>query len=182
MRYMKAGLIALLVTACGKDATAPVLPVEGMTFGYAGALSGTFSANGAYDSTGTKAWAIAGRLVGAPYLVLAAVLPRNETSHDAIGIIVPRNTVGTATISTICPPEGCADFLAVFGRHNTVNNEFLQGCHIVSGTVTIATITDTRVTGSFTGSGTCFSNATGDTAFTVSNGAFDLPIAPAPTT
>jgi hypothetical protein len=175
MRYLKTFLVVLGVGACG-DATAPA-PLDGLAFSYAGGLTGTFSAGGEFDSTGTRPWAGAWRVDGAPFIVIAGVSPRSGTTHDVVALILPRTTPGTSTIANVCPPDGCADFFATFGRENAGGgNGFLHGCHIVSGSVTIATITDTRVTGSFTGTGACFSNTDAESSFSVTGGAFDLPL------
>jgi hypothetical protein len=173
MRYMRAVLIALAVVGCANDVTSPAPSVEGLAFNYSGGMSGTFSANGEPDTTGTRAWAGAWEIEGTPLLILSALLPRTATTHDVVGILVPRTTPGTSTIATICPPEGCADLFVTFGRQNG-GNDYLQGCHIVSGTVTIATISEARVTGSFTGTGVCFNNAGGESTFNVTSGAFDV--------
>jgi hypothetical protein len=163
------------LVACS-EATAPA-PLEGLAFSYAGGLAGTFSAGGEFDSTGTKPWAGAWRLEGTPFLVIAAVSPRSGSTHDVVGLILPRTTPGTSTISTVCPTDGCADLFATFGRENAGGGDgFLQGCHLVSGSVTIASITETRVTGSFTGTGACFSNSDGESSFSVTGGVFDLPL------
>jgi hypothetical protein len=179
--FVRAGAIAWVVglVACSPDATAPAPDpfVEGLAFNYAGGLSGTFEASGEPEGDAIKEWAGAWQIEGTPLLIVAAILPRSASTHDAVAILIPRVTPGTATISNICPPEGCADLLATFGRPNEAPGDFLQGCHLVTGTVTIASIDAARVTGSFTGTGTCFST-TGDelTTFSVTNGKFDLPM------
>jgi hypothetical protein len=166
--------VILTAVACSSDATAP-LPVEGMAFSYSGAVSGTFAASGQPDTTGTRPWAMAHRVPGASLMFLAAVRPRSATTHDVVAIIVPRVTPGMAKIENVCPPEGCADLLATFGRQNG-GSDFLQGCHITSGTVTIMTITDQRVTGTFQGTGSCFNNEDGESTFEVTAGSFDLSL------
>lgn len=176
MRFITTGLIALSVAACAESVTAPQPFDGGLAFSYTGAIAGTFNAKGAVDSTNKTPWAGAGRIEGTPMMVLAAAVPRSQTTHDIVAVVVPRNTPGTSTIATICPPEGCADLYATFGRANGDGNDYLTGCYIVSGSVTIATITATRVTGSFSGTGQCISKQGAETTFQVLGGEFDLPI------
>jgi hypothetical protein len=53
---------------------------------------------------------------------------------------------------------------------------FSSLCRLTAGTVTVTSLSTTRAVGTLSGSGTCTAQSGATSAFTVTNGAFDLGI------
>ncbi len=62
-----------------------------------------------------------------------------------------------------------------FGLSENDDN-FSQICVMHAGTIAIASISDNRVTGSFSADGTCTNAAGTPTDFTVTNGSLNVPL------
>jgi hypothetical protein len=172
---------AIALFAGCKDSSGPSGSAGSMDFAFTGAVNGNFTASGALPSSAgsqtTSQWA-AGEVVQVDAtLYLAASSPRTSTSRDFVGVIIPRTTAGSVTIDFPGCTTDCADVVVLLGENNSGAGSPLQTCYLSTGTITIAEITASRVDGTFSGSGECFAAGTGtSTAFTISNGTFDVPL------
>ena len=146
-----------------------------MSFTYAGALSGNFSADGRMPLTPTEqrtmSWA-AGQLDNQTVFVDAA-MPRNATTYDIVFLGITRTTPGSETID-----GSTAGISLLLGAQVNGPGQPMQTCLLSAGTITIAEISASRVRGTFSGTGECTDPVQAITSFTVTNGSFDAPLLP----
>ena len=182
--FLVAGAIAL--AGCSDDPTSPNTGVSGsLSFSYtgAGATSATsFSASGAAPSdvngnAGTNSWAVGGVSAADVQTVIVASVPKTSTTWDQTVIGIDRTTVGTSAIGSSCTDENsCTGVFVTFGT-NQAGTAFTYFCSLTSGSVTISAISSTNVTGTFSGTGTCFTSSSGTpTSFAITNGTFNVGI------
>ena len=171
-----------VLSGCGGKATGLVDLAGSFSLTYSGGgLSGSWSANAAMPSSSgdqaTIAWAASD--LGTGTVFTTSMQPRTATTHDLAILTTRRRTVGTETLSAGCS-SNCSRLYVMFGSPNPGSSEmFLQECTMTVGTITISAISSNRVTGTFSGTGTCTNFfGGGSTAFTVTNGSFDTAILP----
>ena len=171
-RFLVIASLAAL-TGCSESKIAPVNPAGQMSFVYAGALTGSFSADGAMPVTTTDQrtmpWAAGQRDASAVFV--DAAMPRSATTYDIVFLQINRTTPGSESIDI-----GAADVVILLGALVSGTGQPLQTCALDAGTVAITAITSVRATGTFSGTGTCLPSAGGSAAFTVTNGAFDVAL------
>jgi hypothetical protein len=168
---------SLVLLAC-KGATAPLDPVGTMMFSFSGGMTGDWSADGAKSETPivrqTNAWASSRNGTGTVFT--ESMMPRTATSHDFAQLTIRRRSAGTETLVAGCV-DNCSRLYIMFGAPNAGSTDmFLKECTMTVGTITISAITSNRVTGTFSGTGTCASFGGASTSWTVTNGAFDTAI------
>lgn len=175
--------VGLALMACKSDSTtAPIVVASGsLSFSYTGAGgAATYSASGSApasrtSSYGTAPWA-AGTSDAATQIIDAiAVVPKTSTTWDFAVVSIGRLTVGSSTINSSCTATQCTGVTIAFGTtQNSTSFQFV--CSLASGTVAITSVSSTRVVGTFSGSGTCVTLTGASSAFTVTNGSFDVPL------
>jgi hypothetical protein len=173
--FLLAGALAL-VASCGDSGTGSNNLSGSVSFTYSGAISGSFSASGALPvvtSQETQQWAVGARDDSQGEVIVEALKPRTSTSHDVVILFITRTTVGSSLVD--CGQNVCADLFFDFDVNNS-SEDVQQSCFLASGTLNIATITSSRVTGTFSGTGSCFALGGGAASFTVSSGAFDVAL------
>ena len=174
--------VFLSLLAC--DSTEPNVSGS-VSFTYTGAGGGTFSAAGnapsfAAPSTSTS-WAVGYTEAGETYVV--ASRPRTGGLIDMAILRVQRNTTGSEPIDPACDVEGgtaCSGlmFSLNFNGNGDTGDFF---CFLSSGTVVVTEISESRIKGTFSGSGSCTAGSGGTpAAFTVSGGTFDVARVAAP--
>jgi len=166
-----------LLSGC-KSATAPLDPVGEMMFTHAGGMSGDFAANGEKGATAilrqTNPWAES--RLGTNTVFTESMMVRTATSHDFAQLTIRRQTVGTETLTAGCT-GACSRLYVMFGAPNAGSSDmFLSECTMTVGTITISSITSNRVTGTFSGTGSCASFGGAPTSWTVTNGTFDTAV------
>jgi hypothetical protein len=173
-----------LIPGCGRDDPAGPEIREGVVrFGYTGDRGGAYEAQGEFrlvDGTTLQqgSWAVAARDTLRELTVLAFNSPAGQRGDL---LILPLGRVTqTGTISLDCTGAGCPRGGVIFGalalgpRSST---ETLYG--ITQGSVTIDTLTETRIAGSFNGRAFRLDTAlVRDTTriLTVRDGRFGVPI------
>jgi hypothetical protein len=175
-------LSAIALAGCG-DSTEPDASTLSFTYTGAGSASATnFSVSGIIppnlsqmNSLGTTAWAAGGVEPTFNYSSIFGVSPVNSTTWDITGIGVTRKTVGTSPIDPNCDSEAtdCTGVFLFLG-FETDGDNFEWICGLTSGSVTITSISDTRMAGTFSGSGVCTDVNFVDTPFAITNGKFDV--------
>jgi len=179
MEFRQAVLISavsLFAGACGDNG--PSSLSGSLAFGYSGGVTGNFSASGAIPLTGleTATWAAGERDAANQVLDVVASAPRNSTSHDLVGVSIARLTVGSSTITT-CNSNVCTGMTLIVSASNTTSG-YDTACYLTTGTVTISSISSTRATGTFSGTGECQAlSGGGPSSFTVTGGTFDVALA-----
>jgi hypothetical protein len=114
---------------------------------------------------------------------VAASNPRSGGLVDLVILRLERTTTGSATIDPSCNIDGstpCSGmtFSINFNGNGDTADFF---CALSSGTIVLTEINDDRASGSFSGSGQCFPGGGGaPSAFTVANGAFNVPLIDVP--
>jgi hypothetical protein len=162
---------ALLVTVAGCSDSTGLGALSGdLSFSHSGATSGTFNASGSVLVTdpNTATWAAAARDNSAQSIAIAAHIARPSNTSDEIAIDFPQLTPGTVTVAN------GAGVGITFGRPQTGNPAW--SCALASGSVTVTSVSSTRISGTFSGSGGCVSASGSPAAFTVTNGSFDAPL------
>jgi len=156
----------------------------GLSFTSTGTIAGnSFSASGTMPSTQaerqTSSWAAAQASAFGEFSI-AGVSPRTTSTHDRAGLFVRRQTIGSETITSSCS-FNCNGFSVRNTLSNGSTNLYFQICHLTSGTITITEVSDTRVKGTFSGTGQCTTDgaspnttAPPQTVFTVTSGTFDV--------
>jgi hypothetical protein len=175
-------LSAIALAACG-DSNSPDASTLSFTYTGAGAASATnFSVSGVIpanlsgmNSLGTSPWAAGGVEPTFNYSTIFGVSPINSTTWDVAGIGVTRKTVGTSPIDPDCDAEAtdCTGVFLFLGFQPN-GDDFDLICGLTSGSVTIASISDTRIAGTFSGTGVCTDVNFVDTPFAITNGQFDV--------
>ena len=175
MRVLFAASLAILAS-CG-DSSGPGNNSGTVGFSYSGATAGSFNASGRLPLNGqteTVQWAAGFRSDVDVAIGVIATSPRNSTSHDFFILQIPRLTTGSATIDPSCTADNCAVVLVDINANNSTSEaEF--SCGLTAGTLTLTSVTSSRAEGTFSGTGECVSLA-GTTAFTVTNGTFDVAL------
>ena len=168
-----------LLAACDSDKTTGVGVTGSFHFDFAGGISGSYTADGTFPTSSTQQatqeWA-AGEVSSADGGTwIAAAVPVNSTTHNYAFIFAPRMTAGSSTIVSSCTGSACADMGFLFNANNTTFTP-AQTCFLTSGTITFTTLSSSRAIGTFSGSGNCVASGGATTAFTVTNGTFDVPL------
>jgi hypothetical protein len=112
------------------------------------------------------------------HTIVVGGIPTSPARWDQILLNLDRASVGTATIPTVCRGI-CSDPLiqVEFNASHALNPDVpAYICIISSGTLTITSISDRRVAGTFSGTGLCTNPGNGQSPFTVTNGVFDVGI------
>ena len=185
MRF-KVALLACSVAllGCSDDPVSPTGVSGSLSFSYTGAgatASTTFNANGAIptnigNSFGTGSWAAGSVSQTSNYVVIGGSIAKTSTTWDLTSIGIARKTVGTSTIDSSCDEEEeCTGVFVSFNQGQS-DNAFTHYCWLTSGSVTISAISSTNITGTFSGSGFCYSHTGAETAFTVTNGSFNVGV------
>jgi hypothetical protein len=179
-----AALAALV--GCSPDAVSPSAAnslIGTLAFSYSGGIAGTFSASGVASNPIAAAgpWATGLRDSANVTIDVVASLPRSVTTRDIVIMSIPRLTTGSSTVDVNCVGTACASFIVDFGSANTGEGTFVQLCVLTTGTLALTTVSSSRATGTFSGTGDCFSPTIVTTAFTVTGGTFDVAILPGST-
>jgi hypothetical protein len=165
---MVAGALLAVVAGCS-DGTGPGRFGGTLSFNHSGATSGTFSASGSLleGDPQTTNWVAGVRDEVAEAIAIAARVARPGEVDDIV-IDFPQVGPGTVTIAN------GAGIIVAFGQ--TESGDVEWSCTLTSGSVTVASVTNERARGTFSGSGSCVSETGASAAFTVTNGTFDAPL------
>jgi len=176
-----------LVAACGgdKDPTGITGGISGtVSFNYTGGGNGSFNATGSILATAsentahTTTWAAGFRDNTADFTSIGGNLAMSGGVANTVTISANRETTGSFTISADCD-ESSANACGLVGfvvGHNQDITVFSFICALETGTVTIASLSTTRATGSFSGTGECINSQFQSSAFAITNGSFDVPL------
>lgn len=188
MKRSITALLALAVTvSCSDSPSGPNGAASGsLSFGYNGGTlvsAGSFAASGGLPASqtaqNTTDWAAGVRddQSNNNISVIGSV-PRAGSRVDLAMLMFDRSTAGTSTISVNCDTETCPAVVFWYNLSESQNATGEVLCGLETGTMTLATVTTTRATGSFSGTGSCISldDFTTETTFTVTNGSFDVPL------
>jgi len=169
-----------LLASCGDKATGVVDLSGFLMFAYSGGMTGNYSAQGILPTVtadiNTTDWAASD--LGTGTVFASAIMKRDATSHDYAQLTIRRTTAGTETLTAACAST-CSRLYVMFGAPNSSSGAlFLKECTMTVGTITITAISSKRVSGTFSGTGTCTAFGGAPTAWTVTNGTFDTAIVP----
>ena len=173
-------VLALALTAACGDSPTDVTPEVGsgsLSFTYSSTnspLSGTFSAEGALPSNPQSGVWAAGAVEGNDAAVMGY---RNAGGAESTAILdLPDVTLGTVQVSEDCEGDGCAN-LAFLLEASVGGDAREYLCAMEAGSITVATLTDSRIKGTFSGTGHCFTlDEPNDPVIEFTNGTFDTPL------
>ena len=189
VKHRKLGILAALafVASCGDNTTEPTVNASGsVTFGYTGSPlvnAGSYSANGSLPTSqtaqATQQWAAGFRdSQDNNNIGVVASVPRATSRYDMAMLVFDRSTAGSSTINVNCSAASCAAMILFYNlsESSTATGEVM--CGIETGTMTLATVSATRASGTFSGTGSCISmdDFTTESTFSVTNGSFDVPL------
>jgi hypothetical protein len=169
------------LAACG-DSSGPSGQSGSLSFTYSGSLSGSYSASGAIPTNqaqfNTSTWSAGFEDQPNQALVVESVATRAGGRYDLVVLQIDRLVAGSSTVDPNCDPDisdACTGFIVFFGISNTTGEaQFL--CGLETGQLTLTSISDTRAQGTVSGSGFCIDENFVESAFTVSNGSFDVAL------
>lgn len=174
-------VLALAFTAaCDDSPTGSDYPSGSLSFSYASeasGLTGTFTASGAISpGAENETWAAAVRESGDA--AVAANLMSGSVESTAL-VSLPNVHTGATPITeecdTMCPSVSFVITKAVGNATRTYM------CDMVTGTINVGTLTNTRIKGTFSGNGVCFSlEDENEPAISINNGTFDTPVVSSP--
>lgn len=184
MKYRVAFALLVLAASCSDSPSTPIVGFNGaLSFTYTGGGGGTHTADGDFTAITssnlyTTDWAYGVRSEVDVVLGIVSNQPRTATSHDMTILAVNRLTTGSSSISADCDPDvdaGCTGVVFFRGQSNTFTT-YEHYCILTTGTVNIASISNSRATGTFSGSGFCFDVDSNDEPFVVTNGTFNVAL------
>ena len=174
MRPSRWWMLALFTIAAGcKDPESPGSGTQpgSMFFNFSrGDIDGTFAVVDGAPSTEwppTSDWAGADAHPVEHAFSIHAAMVLTSSVYDEVDIYVDRDNSGSATIGG----TGGASLeftITEFGGVDT--------CILTTGTITLASVTGTRVTGTLSGTGTCTHESGETRAFSITDGTFDVAI------
>lgn len=189
VKHRSLAVLAALAFAasCSDGPNEPTVNASGsVTFAYNGGTlvnAGSYSASGGLPASetaqATQQWAAGFRdTQNSNNIGVVASVPRTGNRFDMAMLVFDRSTAGSSTIDPNCSADNCAAliFMYNFSQSETATGEVM--CGLETGTLTLATVSATRATGSFSGSGSCisFDDFNTESTFTVTNGSFDVPL------
>ncbi len=189
MSHKRIAIIAALalLSACGSDGVTNTIndAISGsLSFNYTGGGGGSYSATGAITSAAlattpyATTWAAGFKDSTDNSTTIAANIARTATTSDLAVISVKGQAIGTFSIDVNCVATNastCNDVLLVTGQ-SASGQTFSNFCSLTAGSITISTLTSTKATGTFSGSGTCGSAVGASTPWVVTNGSFSVPL------
>jgi hypothetical protein len=168
----------LSLAGCGDDATSPRQDdhVGRAAFTYASPnspVNGSFAAEGARPAdvlTGT--WAAASTDDADAYVV---ALRQTGEQWEQLIVYIPGASLGTSAIVPDCD-NSCA-FVALTVRKSMGGVSYQYLCEVMQGTVSVTSLTDSRIKGTFSGTGICESQDNpNQPSVTITGGTFDAPL------
>lgn len=174
--------LALAVASCSDSSTEPTGLTGSLSFTYGSTLAtGTsYSASGALPTSetnqATQEWAAGFRDDQENQIGVVASRPRTGGQFDLALLSIERVTPGTSTINVNTCDVDCTDLVVIFNTNQSGTSSQEVYCFLETGSVTVASVSSSRISGTFSGSGTCGTVQGTEAAFTVSNGSFNAPI------
>ena len=179
--------VAAFVAGCGDGGTDPQLSASGsVSFSYNGgslAPAGSYSASGGMPLSEaeqtTRAWAAGVRdTENQNNIGVVASVPKANNRFDLVVLAFDRSTAGNSTIDLEnCTEVDCAAMVAFYNVSESQNATGEVLCGLETGTMTLTSVSSTRATGTFSGTGSCSSfDSELTTVYTVTNGTFDVPL------
>lgn len=172
--------LALLVTGCDKDSTGGtggIVTSGKVSFSYSGDLSGAFSAEGAVPMQNqTEAtWAMALRDTEFDELAVWANRTRAGGKFDQVIVTVPNSGTGQFVVGELGENDAFVQLHIGITGTNVPTAEAM--CDVIDGVVTVASVSDDRVRGSFSGTASCVDGELNEIGeIQIASGQFDTPV------
>ncbi|CAN5489483.1 hypothetical protein BH09GEM1_BH09GEM1_10850 [soil metagenome] len=178
-----------LLAACGSGSVTNSIDVAtsgSLSFNFTGGGGGTYNATGGISSATlastpyTTTWAAGYKDTNDNSTNIAANVPRTSTTSDFAAITFKGQAAATVSIANSCTATttvACNSVSLLIGQSSS-GAVFTSFCTLTSGTITIASISSTNVSGSFSGAGTCVTSTGSSTTWIVTNGSFSVPLLP----
>jgi hypothetical protein len=185
--YKRIAVIAALalLSACSDSVTDVNGALSGsLSFNYTGGGGGSYSATGAITSAALAStpfattWALGFKDATDNSTNVAANIPKPGTTSDLATITVKGQATGTFSIDVNCLVTGtstCNDVTLITGQ-DASGQTFSNLCSLTAGSITVSALSSTSATGTFSGSGLCFTSAGAPSTWVVTNGSFNVPL------
>ncbi len=171
--------LAVVLAACDS----PSGPGEGesrLTLSYTGGVAGTFEAVGDPDRATVPAaqtFAIGHRYPAEGWFEVIAYSQRGGNRYDVASVTVPLTEAGTAAISRPCLGEHCAEVGIGIELTRTNGSIAVHTCQLHEGAIRITAMTETRASGTVSGTGFCNPGGGGDQVpFQIPSGTFEVDV------
>lgn len=179
---LAAAALLLTLAACDGDPSGPGDSQSTVSITYAGTgISGRYAATGEPSAALPplrQDYAQGRRYASKGGIEVHSNATRSATMTDFSTIDIPRLTVGTSTIDPNCDDDWCASVSLAVEVGTTGVSQARQSCFLRQGSVTVTAVSDTRVRGTFSGTGHCLSASGTDDIedFTITSGSFDVAL------
>jgi hypothetical protein len=170
-----APLLSLVVLACSDAPSQPDIAEGTTAFAYSGAIAGTFGGTGVRNDA-SHIWHYASRHDSIDVVIVNAGQPNGSERADYLTLWISRLTPGTVVVDAAAAIEYGASIVMRFGQSTSDGPpSFLWSCVAENGTITIDAISESRVSGTFSGTGTCTDMSGASSPFSMTGGTFDVP-------
>lgn len=174
--------LLLALAACDGDPNGPAQTQNAVRITYAGTgIGGSYVAQGALQA-GTpplqQTYAQGRRYPVAGALEVLSTQTRSSTTADFAWLDIPQVTTGTLAIDPDCDADHCPAVSLALEVGTTGVSQARLSCFLRQGSITVSAISDTRVRGTFSGTGHCL-GAPGTANvedFAITSGSFDVPL------
>ncbi len=191
------GCIALWVATAGCGGDGPTDPTAlggWINFDYSGSETGSFRAAGRIDPFRRGPYTdgaavVVDRYAGIETMIVQGIQMRSSARADVLFLSFPRvTTPQTLPLSDVeCPSGGGPCTLTLYWNSFGIDVPVASGApvfffdaandyHFTGGTVTIESVTGTRIIGSFEGTAETWPLSGSPQVITITNGRFDVPI------
>lgn len=180
-RILRAALpLALIFAACDSPSGPGKTDESRITLSYTGGVTGTFTAQGDPDRTTVPAeqtFAIGHRHAAEGWFEVIAYRQAGGNQFEAATLTVPLAGVGAASVDRLCTEDVCPDVGIALGLGKTNGAVAAHTCHLEQGTIRITAMSETRASGTVSGSGFCNPGGGGDRVpFQIASGSFDVNV------
>jgi hypothetical protein len=179
-RILLAALPLAVLSAACDDPSGPgeAQDESRVAISYSGAVAGTFAAEGEYTPgtvPNTQTFSIGTRRVDGTVEV-TAYSQRGGARFDLASITLPDAAVGERAVE-LCPGETCNSVSLALDLGQANGSQAAQSCHLQTGTIRVTALSETRVSGTVSGSGFCVPREGGDDVpFQITSGTFDVEL------
>ena len=179
--------VSLAFTACSDITGSERRNASLVSFTYGGVTSGSFQAEG-FPRSGTDPYkqtlAIGQRDPSVGGMAVLARLQRSGGAFDIVTLYIPGSSAGSVQIDWNCDRGqgnlACPAVNLILGFRDASGAQSSYYCYLDAGAIHLASISQTRARGTFSGTGFCKDGAgvriDGET-FTISDGQFDVRFA-----
>lgn len=172
--------LALCFAACDSPSDPGETDESRITLSYTGGVTGTFTAAGDPDRGAVPAaqtFAIGHRYSTEGWFEVIAYSQAAGDRFNAATVTAPLTGVGSVDIDRLCADDHCPDVGIGLGIGRANGSVAEHTCHLDEGTIRITAMSETRASGTVSGSGFCNpGDGGGQVPFQITSGSFDVDV------